>query len=501
VILAVAALAALPQGVGHVRSVLPVDGTLLNWHTADADGDGLLDLFLALRFDDGRRELRVHRLRRDGAMPATPDHRVEMKKDIVAWGTGDFLPEEPGVELLLTTRSSAFALPTTAEGYRGIRRLGGGDFLLDLPTPRLLPRWPAIGDLDGDGRDEVVLPTTSGFQVLGLVGEWGVLELKPSTGRRPALERAFQVGRASVSAQPLDELIVPSSDPAALAPPPVAWASESLPLPWLADADGDGLLDVVYEWEGTIQVHTQHAAGESPRFSPAPDRSTPYENGGDWEVIGLELVDAGGGPQVDLLVTRRDKDFSLSDDWEVLLFHDALGPGGSLARPAALAATEASFVSPSLGDLQPADGRMDLILSTWTLDVGVIGGTRVEIEHEVLAYPADADGRIARRPALSYRRDYAADDFTAFSAVPAAPGDLAGDGGLDLLEADPDGVLEFRAVTALGGRLSVSRDPVRRIEVDALGAWVEATDLDGDGVVDLLIRKEDQVEVYVARKR
>ena len=66
---------------------------------------------------------------------------------------------------------------------------------------------------------------------------------------------------------------------------------------------------------------------------------------------------------------------------------------------------------------------------------------------------------------------------------------------------DPDGVLEFRAVTALGGRLSVSRDPVRRIEVDALGAWVEATDLDGDGVVDLLIRKEDQVEVYVARKR
>ncbi len=501
-ILSALVLAALPQGVSHVRSVLPLDGELLAMETGDADGDGRMDLFLAVRRDDGERVIQVHRLRPDGALPASPDHLVVMKKDIVSWGVGDFLAEEAGEELLLTTRNGAFALSTRAEGYRGIRKLGGASYLLDLPSSRQLPVWPAIADVDGDGLEEVVLPTWTGFEVLAQEGEvLGEIALKPASGQRPALDRAYKIGRATVSGQPLDDLMVPDRDPGALDPPPAAYASESLPLPWLADADGDGLLDLVYEWQGVIHLHQQRPAGETPRFAAAPDLAVPYENGGDWEVVSLELVDAGGGAATDLMVVRRKEDFTLSDDWEVLLFRDPFAPGGSLARPDSIAATEATFLTAQLGELRPADGHPDLILSSWTLDVGVLGASRVDIEHQVLVYPADEEGKLSRRPTLRYDREFDADDFTAFSAVPAAPGDLAGDGGVDLLEADPHGVLEFRAITRRGGDLEISEDPVRRIEVEALSSTVLVEDLDRDRTMDLIVLKPDGVEVYVARKR
>ncbi|MBC8328291.1 MAG: hypothetical protein ISR76_07575 [Planctomycetes bacterium] len=495
-------IAALPQGVPHVRSLLPLDGELLSLETADADGDGRLDLFLAVRRENGDRVIQVHRLREDGALPTRPDHEVQVKSDIVCWGVGEFIAAEAGAELLLTTRNSAFALSPRAEGYRGILKLGSGDWLLDLPSHRQLPAWPAIADLDGDGLDEVVLPTWTGFRILAADGDvFGDIPLRPASGRRPALDRAYKIGPVTVSGQPLSDLMVPDEDPGALEPPPAAYASEALPLPWLADSDGDGLLDLVYEWQGVITVHRQRPAGVVPRFEPAPDVALPYEDGGDWEVASLELVDAGGGPAVDLMVTRREKEIRLSGDWQVLLFFDPFLGQGSMARPDSLVATEAGLVGVHLADVAPVDGRLDLILSSWTLDVGVIGGSKVDIEHQVLVYPAGEDGRHPRRPELKYQREYDADDFTAFSQVPPAPGDLAGDGGADLLEADPHGVLEFRAITFRDGKLRVSEQPVRRIEVEALSSRVLVTDLDGDGTGDLMVLKKQVVEVYVARSR
>jgi len=503
-ILAPLLLAALPQSVSHVKSVLPVDGDLLELTFADADGDGLRDLFLAVREEDGERVIQVHRLRADGAVAAGPDRRVVMKKDIVSWGVGDFLPEHPGVELLLTTRGSAFALPTQAEGYRGIHKIGGADFLLDLPSHRQLPFWPAVADLDGDGRDEVALPTWTGFRVFAADGAvLGDVELKPASGRRPALDVSFKLGPVAVAGQPLADLMVPDEDPSPMALPPAAYASEQLPLPWFADADGDGRLDLLYEWQGSLFVHRLGPEEQSPRFARAPDLVMPYESGGDWEVAGLELVDAGGGPAVDLMVTRRETGFSLAVDWEVLLFLDPFRGQGKaiLAKPDSIVATETDLLRPRLADLAPADGRPDLVLSCWSLDVGVLGGGKVDIEHRVLGYAAREDGGHGRRPVLSYEREYDADDFTAFSVVPAVPADLLGDGGADLLESDSAGVLEVRAIRDDDGDREVSPRPQRRFEVEALGSLVLVEDLDGDQIGDLVVRKPEAVEVYVARRR
>lgn len=499
--LAALVLAAAPQAVSHVRSLLSLDGELLAMRTADTDGDGRLDLLLALRRKDGSRWIHVHRLRADGALPAVPDRAIEVKKDVVAWGTGEFVAGEPGAELLLTTRGAAFALSTRAEGYRGIQRLGEAEMLLDLPCGRELPAWPAVADADGDGVAEVVLPTMEGFRIFsGAGGDWGELALRPAAGRRPAYDRAYKLGRATVSGQPLSDLVVPDEDPGALEPPPAVYATESLPLPWFGDADGDGLLDLIYEWQGAIHIHRQRAAGVEPRFAAAPDQVLPYEDGGDWDIYGLELVDAGGGPAVDLMVTRREAGLDLSGDWEVLLFLDPFRSPGGMSRPASIAATEAGLVVAGLADLAPVDGRLDLVVSAWNVNVSVLGGTSVDIDHQVLVYAAEPAGGHARRPALRYERRYDADDFTAFSAVPALTLDLSGDGAADLLESDPHGVLEVRPISASGGRPELAGAPVRRIEVDALNSEVLVMDLDGDTIGDLIVLRRGAVEVLVARR-
>ncbi|RMH01206.1 MAG: hypothetical protein D6702_12095 [Planctomycetota bacterium] len=500
-VLVLALAPAAPQGVGHVRSRIEPGGEPLALEFADADGDGLLDLFLAVRDEDGRRWIRIHRLRADGALPVEPDHAVELKKDIVAWGLGDFTPEEPGVELLLTTRAGAYALPTAAEGYRGIRRLAAAEMLLDLPSSRQLPFWPAVADVDRDGRDDLALPVGDGFLIAGGDGSLlGRIELRPASGIPPALSRSFKLGPVTVSAQPLADLFVPDEDPGAIEPPPAVYAAEQLPLPFLVDADGDGLLDLIYAWQETIAVHLQRPAGQEPRFPAAADRWYAYGGEEGREIVGLELVDAGGGPAADLLVTRRSKDVDLSGDWEVLLFLDPFREPRPLARPDAVAATEASLVLPYLTRLAPDDGRPDLVLSAWTLEVGLLGAGGVGFQHRLLFYPAAPAGGFPRRPELSYERDYAADDFTAFSRVPPVPADVLGDGGADLIESDPHGALEIRPITAAAGRLEVGQDPARRIEVDALASEVRVVDLDRNGIGDLVVLRPGSLEVRVARR-
>ena len=136
-----------------MRSMLPLEERPLSWFIEDVDGDTLSDLLFPIVNEEGR-WLHIHKMRPGGAYPATPDSVIEIKKDIVSWGVGDFRPEEAGAELLFTTRNAAYTLSPRIEGYAGnVRKIATTQMLLDLAATRALPSWPVIGDLDGLNKD------------------------------------------------------------------------------------------------------------------------------------------------------------------------------------------------------------------------------------------------------------------------------------------------------------------------------------------------------------
>ena len=177
-----------PTSVRHLRSVLPLEGLVLDWAAADVDGDGVSDLLVARRMPDGQRVMHVFKMRPDGVLPTQPDHVVEIKRDIVSWGVGEFRPDDPGVELLFTTRSGAYTLSPRKQSYRdNIDGFLKADLLLDLASDRALPRWETIADVDGDGIDEVALATSTGFVVARVDGEvLGRINVALSRSIRPA---------------------------------------------------------------------------------------------------------------------------------------------------------------------------------------------------------------------------------------------------------------------------------------------------------------------------
>ncbi|MFQ5749040.1 MAG: hypothetical protein ACE5H3_06240 [Planctomycetota bacterium] len=508
------AAALLLQGVAHVRSVLPLDGRILQSVVADANGDGLSDLLVARSLPQEGREVDVFFLRPDGAFPAVPDRRIEIKVDVICWGVGEFRPDDPGIELLLTTRSGAYTLSPRKNGYGGnIRKLAGGPMLFDLPSERALPLWTAIADVDGDGIDEVALLTLDGVLVVRPTAEGGQMigslsEVSKSRSRPPAAERAFLLGNPQISSQPLSELFVPDDDPGLIDAPPTFSVDDSMPIPFFRDLNGDGLLDLVYYDGGYLFGHFQVPAPAQeaqedgrPLFSSPEDFRVYVGDQSGWKLFSLDLLDVGGGKAADLLLLRRQKkNTPLPVAYQAILYLDPFEGGQvRMGSPDSVAQFESSLASFSLADFNH-DGRPDLAMEGWSLTTNLLS-LGVEISHVVSGFPAKEKGGFQNRASFQYRRGYKADDFTAFSYVPALTSDLDGDGLTDLLESDPHGVLEMRPFVGEGGRAGFAKEPAFQVAVQALGSVVQVQDLNHDGVGDLLIRHQSIFELYISRKR
>ena len=158
--LVVALLCAGPGELQFSTSRLPFTGDLIDIWNASLDGRHGEDLIIATWSRERGRELAVHFQGPGGDYPSSPDRRIPVKADIVAFSVAD-VRDEPGSELLLFTRSSCFSYSTAHDGYaRNARRLFKWDFLCDMPSPDGLPYLECRLD-----PERLVVPGPTGFGV------------------------------------------------------------------------------------------------------------------------------------------------------------------------------------------------------------------------------------------------------------------------------------------------------------------------------------------------
>lgn len=501
-LLALAPLAAAQQP-GLARSLVPVAGELLDHRFLDDDGDGALDLWLAVRDADGARWLLVHRQRERRVFAAEPDARIAVPRAVVAWSAGRFTAAG-AVEVLFFARD-AVMIRGREDG--ALRALARAPSLLDLPADDQLPFWDHRADCDGDGLDEVVLACVDGYRVVdGGGAERAFLPLAPHFDRVPAAASDFLGGRvrAKLSSQELSDAFVPNDDVGVIGRPPLLFAAARLPVPVWTDANGDGRLDLSWFQDGVVSVHLQDAAGG---FPAAPDRRLSLPADADADDVRLEWVDYGGEAAADLLSVRSGggNAVSLAADWSVRLWRDPVLAASPAAEPAALGEpsvilkTSAAYAGVYVVDLD-GDGARDVALSSWEVDVGLLGDAATKIRQTASGW-LQRDGVLPARPAFAETREFSLADVESLRDVPAFARDLTGDGRADFLASTQGGNVEVRPLAPSGGSWAPAAAAALRIPVDAATASLEVTELNGDGVGDFVVARAGQFEIYLSQRR
>jgi uncharacterized protein (DUF2141 family) len=242
--------------------------------------------------------------------------------------------------------------------------------------------------------------------------------------------------------------------------------------PTVTDVDGDGLLDLlVGNYDGNVRRYEQTAANGS-TFAPAPlttDGTSPLTT---ISKAVMTVTDVDGDGLLDLLVGNLDGNVTRYE--QTAANGTVFAPVGPLTTNGTTALDVRSASAPTVTDVD-GDGLLDLL----------VGNT----EGNVLRYEqTTANGDVFAPSPLTTDGTNApdADNYS----IPTVT-DVDGDGLLDLLVGSFDGnVTRFEQTTANGsvfalvGSLTTDGPSALNVHYDAAPA---VTDVDGDGLLDLLV--------------
>ena len=430
----IGAIVLLACGVSFVRAdELFVEGSVSGVLARDLDGDGFSEMLVSYHRDE-RRFLAVFRGGKTYAR--APEHVVPVDPQAVLFAVGDHDPA-PGLELVLISRGSGVIYPLGDSASGDYRRLFKTDLFFNMPSVTRLPVWLSRSalDLDGDGREDFVLPEKNKLRVLARRenegeevrwgGDWklGVSYYLLIDGRRQRMRKAIE-SFADVNQEQAR----------------VLETSGAFPFPVFTDFDGDGRVDIVTKQFGNVlTVFLQKPSGG---FDAEPQISVEIPWAGD--LASLIIDDLDGDGRQDLLASRiLLKELAT----EIRVFEQDSGqPGHGFLKPRQILQVSGLFRRPALGTTGASD-RKDLLVATYRLDLlqQLEGDTVDELEITYQIFPAGTDTPFRRRPSFKQKFPLKTGLFRRGRRRPPIyiGNDLTGDGRSDVLFIDNGGWLRL----------------------------------------------------------
>jgi len=509
-----------PPAARFVESRIDIGSDRCEYQFADADGDSRIDLFVTTA-EAGVRTLRLYRLDPDSHYPAQPDFRMTVPPDVVAFATFDLRPE-PGKEVVLLTRNGLFSLTATREGLQGnLRRELAIPIFPDLPDPDRLPCWRMIEDVDGDGRDELLVVSDGALVALaprprdeppGPNGEGPslrtVLTLPCVPADADARDSKVSLGNAGVTVQSRGGLS--SFFPGARSSRPffagqlLLARSVSFEIPALFDWDGDGRRDLVALDVDDVRVRLQDAPG---RFEPnvrtfrLPDalRAENVDRSGRQRHERLKLLDMDGDGRSELVLTKSEGRGSGQEHSFVVVRRKADGSPEEAAS--ALLKLEGMDVDYDTIDVDH-DGNMDVIASRVDVPTGLTSLANVRLDTGLYLFRGGARATLDRDVAVKLERTYRPEQLARVqeTLLTSFTGDFDGDKLNDLVLTQIDGRVDIRRLKHEGDAYALDTRPLASFQPPAPVERMETWDVSDDGIADLFLRHKKSFTFFVSKK-
>ncbi len=427
---------------------------------ADLDGDGKKDLLAV--YTTGLQPYRQRFLavfwNRAGVFAPRPDLTLPVdESEACAFDVA-------GSDLLVLTPRGVTSRSFPGRVPAPPRKLLEQPTLFHQPIEGELPRLRLAQDLAGPDSRELLVPS------LGMLGVW-------KRGAAGAYEKAAELE--------LDMEV--SGGPRAGDAVEVRYGFPAL---HVADADGDGLLDIIATQEDRVAVYRQ---GPGLAFHPQPDFTrdfsvrTPDDPRGRGSTANILVADLDGDGAADLLVRKQVfRGVTAAESTSYLFFGKKGGLGYSPEPAQTLTSEGVPLLQPQLIDLT-GDGRPDLIVPYTSFGVfaliRMLMAKTAKVTLQVFPFepskrrfaaePASERGLVLRIP-LSGDSDLQAVNLSA---------DVTGDGKPDLVFGATED--ELHVYPGLGGGEFATK-PAEIVDVRAAGK-LEAVDLDGKGRSDLIL--------------
>ena len=406
----------------------------------DVNQDGVADLFVLCAEAEAAEPTRALAafISQDGRYPAEPTFVIDLPAEtgVLFWAEMDGAPPR---ELIAADSDGA-----TVYAYRDGRMKAVERVAFSSILPRAMRRPVFLkelaADLDGDGRDEWLIPTTKGVEIRKGAEALALVE----ADFRSAVERNDGV-RIVHRLPQMKPMTVPGS-----------------PVKALAMLSGD-------------QVEFAHGEtwGERARFTiPMRDRDT-------WRTrVGMEDINGNGLP--DFLLTQSQGTVNIEMATEVFL---AEGPFQYSQTPSAAFTAKNMLTSPAMIDVN-GDGKLDLVNIRTPFSVRTIVNfllrRRLSLSIDVHLYNEEAGG-FTERP--QYETRLTIEALEDYEQLAYAMGDMTGNGWIDAAF----GASESQVVVHTGSEDTLlSRNPSYVFDVPGQGR-AQVIDLDGSPGKDLVL--------------
>lgn len=434
--LAVVSAALMAQAQHTVLTAqLPVWDVL----SADVNGDGFKDIVAYCSRDEAEvpeKELQIFLANARGRFGGEPPIRYPLSPENGTAFTSE-VDGAPPREIVLLSGGGAEVLHL--EG-RTLVEVDQMEFVSILPTGSREPVFlrDATHDLDGDGRDEWLLPVPEGYGIFG--GGRRLATIPAPTTSELRDYSNFQISNR-----------LPAVSTFALPDEPLRAVA------LLSDARAD------FAYGNEWQTHVRYTIPK--RLDERWDSSA-------------SLQDVNGDGWLDLMVTQTSGTVNLKTETQIYL---AIGPFSYPDKPTASRASSGSFTSAALRDTN-GDEKLDLVFISIPIGLGNIINyfIRKKVTVEAAVYEFGPRG-FAEKPSRSADLTLDAPDGRERSAYAMA--DFDGDGYLDACVGTGSETMSFYRGSS---KEFLSSTPWLKLAMPTFGI-TRTGDLDGNGKDDLLL--------------